>query len=661
MNRLRNLIVVAAVTLSLSSFLGAQQVNPQVQPTGVPTLVSYPGKATDTRGKALPGVSGVTFAIYSEQIGGAPLWMETQSITADGKGDFVVQLGATKAQGLPLELFASGGARWLGVRINGGEEQPRTMLLSVPYALKAGDAATLGGMPLSAFVLAAPEGSGSRLGSGAAASPSSSDVPPGASDVTTTGGTANSLPLFTTGTNIQNSALTQTGTGATAKIGIGTTAPSATLDVKGPAVVRGNLDLATVGNASATAGKNSQPIQFTASAYNSGTKSPVNHNLRWQAEPVGNDTNLPTATLNFLSGVGTATPTETGLKIASNGRITFAAGQTFPGGSGTVTSVGLTAPPSDFTVTGSPVTASGTLALNWTSPPTNSNVAGAIVKRDYAGNVEVSDLYSSLVVSSEVAAAQIVSGTNGNFPAVQGENQNGLGPAILGLGYAQGTNGDGYGPDGVDGVTNNSAGAGIGGYSYGTGDGVFAYSTGGFAAFFLGNVDVDGTLSKAAGSFKIDHPLDPANKYLYHSFVESPDMMNIYNGDATLDESGEAIVHLPDWFESLNRDFRYQLTAIGMPGPNLHIAEKVHGNQFKIAGGQPGMEVSWQVTGVRHDAYADAHRIPVEQLKTGTERGRYLHPELFGAPESASIAIAHRPGLQKRLKNASAQAAANRK
>jgi hypothetical protein len=95
---------------------------------------------------------------------------------------------------------------------------------------------------------------------------------------------------------------------------------------------------------------------------------------------------------------------------------------------------------------------------------------------------------------------------------------------------------------------------------------------------------------------------------------------------------------LPDWFEALNRDFRYQLTAIGAPGPNLYIAEKVQNNRFQIAGGKPGAEVSWQVTGVRHDAWAETHRIPVEVAKKGTEQGHYLHPELFGrTPEQFGI------------------------
>jgi hypothetical protein len=157
------------------------------------------------------------------------------------------------------------------------------------------------------------------------------------------------------------------------------------------------------------------------------------------------------------------------------------------------------------------------------------------------------------------------------------------------------------------------------------------------AALITGALIVSGTLTKPAGMFKIDHPLDPANKYLLHSFVESPDMKNIYDGVVVLDASGQATVQLPDWFEALNRDFRYQLTPMGGPGRDLHIAEEVRDNQFKVAGGQPCMKVSWQVTGIRQDAYANAHPMVVEQEKDETERGRYLHAELFGQPASATM------------------------
>ncbi len=185
------------------------------------------------------------------------------------------------------------------------------------------------------------------------------------------------------------------------------------------------------------------------------------------------------------------------------------------------------------------------------------------------------------------------------------------------------------------------------------GDGIFAKAGSGggspFAGFFQGDVAITGSLSKGGGSFKIDHPLDPANKYLYHSFVESPDMMNIYNGNVALDANGEAVVQLPEWFGVLNRDFRYQLTCIGVFAP-VYVAQKVQNNSFKIVGGQPGMEVSWEVTGIRQDAWANAHRIPVEEVKPDKQRGFYLHPELYGAPPEKSIEWARHPQLMKRLK-----------
>jgi hypothetical protein len=155
-----------------------------------------------------------------------------------------------------------------------------------------------------------------------------------------------------------------------------------------------------------------------------------------------------------------------------------------------------------------------------------------------------------------------------------------------------------------------------------------------------GDLIVTGSVSKGGGSFKIDHPLDPANKTLSHSFVESPDMMNVYNGVVRVNRLGHAVVTLPTYFEALNRDFRYQLTAVGAPAPNLHVWRKVAGNTFEIAGGKPGMEVSWQVTGVRQDAYANARRIPTEELKPEAERGTYLHPDLFTPKSTAMTATA---------------------
>lgn len=151
-----------------------------------------------------------------------------------------------------------------------------------------------------------------------------------------------------------------------------------------------------------------------------------------------------------------------------------------------------------------------------------------------------------------------------------------------------------------------------------------------------GELDIAGNLTKGGGSFKIDHPLDPANKYLYHSFVESPDMMNIYNGNVTTDANGDAVVSLPSYFESVNRDFRYQLTCIGQPA-QVWIAEEINGNEFKIKSDKPNVKVSWQVTGIRKDAYANAHRIIPEVEKKPEERGKYLYPAELGYPKELGI------------------------
>jgi hypothetical protein len=170
-----------------------------------------------------------------------------------------------------------------------------------------------------------------------------------------------------------------------------------------------------------------------------------------------------------------------------------------------------------------------------------------------------------------------------------------------------------------------------------------------------GDLHVIGTLSKAAGSFKIDHPLDPANKYLYHSFVESPDMKNIYDGIARLDANGEARVELPEWFEALNKEFRYLLSPVGASMPGLYIAEEVSDHHFRIAGGQPGLKVSWQVTGIRQDAYANKYRISVEEEKSERERGFYQHPELFNEPEEKSVDWARHPELMNQIKRQRAE------
>ena len=172
---------------------------------------------------------------------------------------------------------------------------------------------------------------------------------------------------------------------------------------------------------------------------------------------------------------------------------------------------------------------------------------------------------------------------------------------------------------------------------------------GGYAGYFYGRVEVAGSLIKTGGGFRIDHPQDPANQYLNHSFVESNDRKNIYDGIAVLDARGEAVVALPPWVEGVNRDFRYQLTAIGGAAPGLHIAREITKGRFKIGGGERRMRVSWQVTGIRKDVWAQANPVVVEEKKVGVERGSYIHPELHGKPASKDMERARNPERARRI------------
>lgn len=209
---------------------------------------------------------------------------------------------------------------------------------------------------------------------------------------------------------------------------------------------------------------------------------------------------------------------------------------------------------------------------------------------------------------------------------------------------------------GVHGEAQAAKGFGVAGISLGGVDsvGVYGESGPGFAGFFRGRVTIRGNLlvekleakeiyaakglvgQNAGKFFKIDHPLDPENQYLVHSSVESHEYKNFYDGVATLDANGAVTVTLPNWFEALNKDFRYQLTPIGAYAP-LYIGQEIEQGRFQIAGGKPGMRVSWMVTGVRRDPYAAAHPVQVEQPKSASERGKYLAPREYGVSETRGI------------------------
>jgi hypothetical protein len=251
--------------------------------------------------------------------------------------------------------------------------------------------------------------------------------------------------------------------------------------------------------------------------------------------------------------------------------------------------------------------------------------------------MQVIEQYSAGALGSDIG--HMYSPSQMLSPAIYGFSENNtseISYGVMGHAYSttsafnEGVFGEGGGGTGnnygVYGVAMGDAGTGYSIAIYGDDEGS---ATNNYAGYFYGDVNIVGTLSKSGGSFKIDHPQDPANKYLVHSFVESPDMMNVYNGNVHTNGSGFAVVELPSYFEVLNIDFRYQLTVIGEFAQAI-IKEEIAGNQFTIQTDKPNVKVSWQVTGVRNDVWAQENRIEVEVVKGALEKGRYIYPELYG-------------------------------
>jgi hypothetical protein len=302
-------------------------------PTSVPALIRYSGFALGEDGKPLGNRASVTFLIFTDQQGGAPVFTESQDVPVDADGRYTVELGATLPNGIPATVFANGDARWLEVQIAGQNPQPRVLLLSVPYALKAGDATTLGGLPVSAFALAGSV----RPATGTVAAASDATAQTTTSDtVTTTGGTSGNVPVFTGTATIANSKLFQNTTG----VGVGTTTPAGLLDVNGASYFRGNVQVSVHNSATPAAGANSNTLTLVVGAWNSTTSSVTQPKFAWQAAPIGNNTASPSAILQLQSTTTSASPANTGFYFNADGTVHFASGQTFPGaGPGTITGV----------------------------------------------------------------------------------------------------------------------------------------------------------------------------------------------------------------------------------------------------------------------------------------------------------------------------------
>ena len=636
--------------------------NSTSESTQVPRLIRFSGVAKDDSGNAITGVLGITFSLYKDEQGGAPLWTETQNVQADATGRYTALLGSATADGIPLALFSSAEVHWISTQVSGRPESAPVMLLSVPYALKSADAETLDGLPASAFVQTSSVAV--ALGSTAVnATTNSSHSAGNASPLTITGsGTTDFIPLWTSSSGLGNSILFQKG----GQVGVATKTPGAKLDTVGAAIaVRGTSSGATgtgvfgivtnttgvnfgvqgrtASTASGTAGVNGSATSTTGQTYG---VNGSNVSTTTNAAAVNG---FESAITGEVFGVQGATASTTNFAAGVSGNASATTGQVYG-----VVGVSNSTTNGAAAVNGYEPATTGAVSGVYGSTPSTTNGATGVSGYEAAATGQVSGVNGGTSSTSGTGVVGSASATSGNTTGVFGLSASPNGNGVLGMNSA--TSGNAFG---IQGVTASAAGVGVSASNSSTGGVVqigaatylinaYVGTTGKFNldysgdGYFAGNLNVTGKLTKGSGSFKIDHPLDPANKYLSHSFVESPDMMNVYNGNITTDRHGFATVTLPDYFEALNRDFRYQLTVIGRFAQAI-VAKKIASNQFVIRTNKPAVEVSWQVTGIRQDAYANANRIQVEEDKPASEQGYYLHPEVFGQPESRGIATARKP------------------
>jgi trimeric autotransporter adhesin len=636
---LYSVTVVAFLALTLSAIAqnptaGSSAPSAVAQ---VPRLIRFSGVAKNESGKPMTGTVGVTFLLYKDAQGGAPLWLETQNVQADATGHYTALLGSASADGVPLAIFTSAEAQWVAGRISGQAEQPRVLLMSVPYALKAVDAQTLGGLPASAFMPANLAATSGKAGASPTA-PAGSLPPAGV----TGKGTKDFVPLWTSGTALGNSLIFQTG----GNLGVGTKTPKANLDLVGTgkigirATVPGT-QAAISGVATATSGGTTGVAGISADPSGNGVFG-INNAKTGGIGVIGSSN----ATSGQTSGVfGVAKSKTTGAagvfgsELAKTGLVYGVGGFAASTSTGATGVAGFEAATTGqvFGVTGSTnSTTNFSVGVSGIEGATTGAVFGV------AGETPSTTDGAAAVSGFESATTGAVTGVSGATSSTSGTGVDGNATATSGP--TIGVRGVATSPAGAAGLFINLSG-GTSQVLIGSGANavqVFNVDASG-NGFYAGNLNVTGKLTKGSGSFKIDHPLDPANKYLSHSFVESPDMMNVYNGNITTDKHGIATVALPCYFEALNADFRYQLTVIGQFAQAI-VQQEIKSNQFTIKTNKPGVKVSWQVTGIRHDAYADANRIPVEEDKPAAEQGYYLHPEVFGQPASKSAqAAGHKP------------------
>lgn len=501
----RSFLLAAAATVLTVAVGFAQDALTSSTVSVVPHVIKYSG--TLPQAPSAASVVEVKFALYATQSGGEPLWTETQQVALDPQSHYAVLLGAATPDGLPDALFSSGAAQWLGVTLSGQPEAPRSLLSANAYALKAVDAETLSGHPISDFKLA-------TSGKGKPDTAAITQLTNTNGIVLTNGGTGPTVGIgldltylgqqataccallkannaFTGNQSITGNLLssgTFTTLNGASKIAAGAAVDIAyangvyTISLDGnqgeafgnglwaqlaaPNTFKAQQTLGALGAATTGGGFNSNALKFAASVYSSTSATAEAVNFLWQVEPSGNDTASASGSLNLLSSLGAAAPAETGFKIANSGTVTFANGQAFPGvptNSGNNTFTGNQVINGTDTINGSSAGngsyTSGQLTVtNSNTGATAVGISGNGVAIGVVGN---GDATTGIGVQGQANLGVMGVGANGDAATFYGEGVGVLGSAgigVLGEGVYTGST---KASIGVEGLINNSSPSGI--------------------------------------------------------------------------------------------------------------------------------------------------------------------------------------------------------